>query len=71
MVCKEVILKDGTKKIYNYSTYKDYNNNYYQQNKNKILQPIICECGGRHHKLNRTTHIKTKKHIKYLENKNI
>jgi ABC-type nickel/cobalt efflux system permease component RcnA len=44
---------------------------YYHSNKEKILQKkkikCQCACGGRHTKHQRKRHLKTKKHIKYLE----
>jgi hypothetical protein len=44
---------------------------YYHSNKEKILQKkkikCQCECGATHTKHQRKRHIRTKKHIKYLE----
>ena len=67
---KKRTLIDGTVKIYEYNTYKEYNNKYYLENKDKILVKTICECGGHYHVFNKIRHFKTKKHLGFLE-KNI
>jgi hypothetical protein len=53
----------------------DYNENkekyvekakkYYEQNKEKLRTKIICECGGSYTITNKSTHLKTKRHINY------
>jgi len=42
-------------------------NNYYKKNKETLLQPIRCACGGVVSKLTGAQHNKTQKHIKYTE----
>lgn len=46
-----------------------HNKNYYKKNKDKLKELINCECGGKYRKYNKSKHFKTKKHLKYLENK--
>jgi len=47
------------------------NKEYRQKNKEKIKEKnkekITCECGSIHRKSDKTAHIKSKKHIKYIE----
>ena len=38
----------------------------YQKNKEELKKKFNCECGGRFTKQNKTTHIKSPKHQKYL-----
>ena len=64
------ILKDGTIKIYSYNTDKEYNNKYYNENKENLLKKTICECGGSYHTMNKMRHIRTNKHNKYINNLN-
>jgi molecular chaperone DnaK (HSP70) len=76
-------IKDYKKQYYenNKDNIKDYKKQYRENNKDKIKQyyekikdklneRFNCECGGRYTKQNLTNHNKTKKHIKYLEQKN-
>lgn len=48
----------------------DYNRQYYEINKEKIKERkkerFICECGGSYTRHNRHCHLRTKKHINYL-----
>jgi hypothetical protein len=64
---KTRILADGSIKIYEYETYKEYNNKYYIENKEKILVKTMCECGGHYHVFNKLRHFRTKKHLVFLE----
>ena len=64
---KKRTLADGTIKIYKYETNKEYNDKYYSENKDKILQTTICQCGGKYHGLNKMRHFRTKKHLVFLE----
>jgi hypothetical protein len=41
----------------------------YQQNKHIHNANNNCECGGKYTNQNKKKHIKTKKHLKYLESK--
>ena len=43
---------------------------YYDNNKDKILTPIICECGGKYKKMSYNTHLKTKKHCNFFNKNN-
>jgi hypothetical protein len=67
---KKRTLADGTIKIYQYETNKEYNDKYYLDNKEKILKNTKCECGGSYHGLNKMRHFRTKKHLNFLQ-KNI
>jgi len=72
MVLKKRILKDGNIKLYDYETnkeyHKKYNNKYYDDNKNKMLVRIDCNCGGHYSSCVKARHEKTKRHLKYLNN---
>jgi len=53
-----------------YENHKDGIKEYYKDNKDKLNEKIICECGGKYTYQHKFTHIKTKKHQKYLNNIN-
>lgn len=40
---------------------------YYQKNKDKLKQKVVCACGGRYTATGKYLHKKTKIHTKYLE----
>ena len=42
------------------------NKEYYQRNKNIYNAKFSCECGGKYTHTHKSSHIKTKKHIKYV-----
>jgi hypothetical protein len=42
---------------------------YYEDNKNEINKKLICECGGRYRKSHKTTHLRTGKHQRFVNNK--
>jgi len=42
---------------------------YYKKNKNTINKKINCKCGGKFTKHNKSAHLQTKKHLKYLKEK--
>jgi len=52
-------------------TKNEYDKEYYNDNKEKITEykneKFTCECGGKFTKSNKNRHIKTKKHIKFLQ----
>jgi hypothetical protein len=64
---KKRTLADGTVKIYQYETNKEYNDKYYLENKEKILKTTTCECGGCYHGFNKMRHFRTKKHLNFLQ----
>ena len=45
----------------------DYGKKYQKKNREKLLQKYNCNCGGRYVYKNKSTHFKTKQHIKWLE----
>jgi len=45
----------------------NYQKNYYINNKDKIAEKFSCECGGKYTNINKATHFKTKKHLKYIK----
>lgn len=51
---------DNNEKITNYRKV------FYNNNKQKYLQKVICECGSTYCRSSKTKHINTKKHQKYL-----
>ena len=48
---------------------KEYNKKKYENNKDKIKEKFKCECGSEIRKYELSRHLKTKKHIKFIENK--
>ena len=53
---------------------KENNNqslNWYYENKTKVNEKFTCECGGKFTYRHKHDHIKTKKHVDWLDNKNI
>lgn len=42
---------------------------YYKNNKTRLSKKYECECGGRYTILNKSQHLKTQKHKKFLEPK--
>ena len=48
----------------------EYQKEYYEKNKEKINEKITCECNGRYTHQNKAKHLKTKKHLKFVEFKN-
>lgn len=51
----------------NKESISEYQKEYYQENREKLNQKITCECGGRYTHQNKAIHLKTKKHIKFVE----
>ncbi|GMF24276.1 unnamed protein product [Phytophthora lilii] len=39
---------------------------YYEINKERLNAKIICDCGGRYSRMSKSTHVKSKKHLKWL-----
>jgi hypothetical protein len=64
---QEKIKKD--RKIY-YENNKDKKHKYYECNKEKGAVTILCECGCNIQKQHKYAHIKSKKHLKLLEDIN-
>jgi hypothetical protein len=46
---------------------KEYNNEYYENNKERLSQKFDCECGGKYIRANKSNHIKTKLHIDFTQ----
>ena len=67
-ICYKVaILKDGTERLYNRT---EWNKKYYEKNKERLTNKIVCECGGKYSTINKSSHMKTKRHKKFLSNNN-
>ena len=47
--------------------YKQYQKEYKKANKDKANEKFDCECGGKYTNCGKSHHIKTTKHIKFLE----
>lgn len=47
----------------------DYQRQYRLYNPDITYKKNLCDCGGKFTQSNRAQHLKTKKHLKYLENK--
>lgn len=59
-------LKDGTIKIYTYDQ-SLYNKKFYEKHKEDILKKIVCPlCKGSYCERTYLTHIKSKKHLNFL-----
>ena len=65
-------IKKYRKKIYeeNKEDIKKRNLEYYNANKDKLTKTIICKCGGRYARKDKSNHSKTKIHQKYLNTLN-
>jgi len=48
-------------------TKKESNKEYYEKNKEKLNEKIDCECGGKYIHQHKSRHMKSKKHINYIE----
>jgi len=52
----------------------EYSKKYYQDNKEKIREhknkKFNCECGGKYTQINKSRHLKTKKHLNHSRNAN-
>ena len=46
-------------------------NEYYQKNKERMNEKHNCECGGKYTTCNISTHLKTKKHCEYIRTKHM
>ena len=44
-----------------------YNSTFYKKNQNKLKEQTKCECGGLYRLYNRSHHMKTSKHVKFLQ----
>lgn len=57
---------------YNYQYLKSYRNKFEKKNKDKLIQyyktKITCECGSVFRRSDKSYHLKTKKHLHYIEN---
>ena len=54
-------------RINNKDKIAEYNKEYYDNNKDKFKTKCECICGGKYTLNNKSIHIKTKKHIEYIE----
>ena len=63
--------KENKKKYYQENKKKidEKHKEYSKENKDKLKEKFNCECSGKYTKQNISTHLKTKKHIKFIENK--
>ena len=48
----------------------NFNKAYYIRNKEKLEEKFDCECGGKYMRCNKSHHIKSDKHQKFLESQN-
>ena len=74
------IYRDENKEAIKILTKNHYDNNkeiylerakiYWENNKNILSEKIICECGGNYTVKHRSTHLKTKKHLEFLQTLN-
>jgi len=63
-------IRENDKKYYeeNRDKIRERTKQYYLQNRDKILERNSCVCGGKYSKLYKTKHLKTNKHISYINN---
>ena len=66
-------IKEKNKEWYeqNKEIIKEKSKEWYEQNKEKINRKYICECGSECFFRSRNKHMKSKKHINFIENKNL
>ena len=57
-------------RIENADKIKDYKKEYRIENAEKLKEKVECDCGSIVTKVNLSTHYKTQKHVKFLNNKN-
>lgn len=50
---------------------KEYHQEYYQENKDKLSEKVNCECGGHYSRYNKSHHLNSKKHQKFVSNNNV
>lgn len=63
------VLKDGTEKVYTYDQ-KKYNSTYYQKNKDRLNTSVECPlCKGSYCPISLSTHLKSKRHLKFIDDK--
>jgi len=46
---------------------KEYKKEYREQNRDKINEKFVCECGGKYTNKNKVDHLKSKKHLKFVQ----
>ncbi len=46
---------------------REYNNTFYNKNKERIQESITCECGGHYTYFHQWRHKQTKKHQNYIK----
>jgi hypothetical protein len=49
---------------------REYHRAYRSEHKEQINEKFTCECGGKATRSNISKHLKTKKHLKFVETKN-
>ena len=52
----------------NIEQYKQYQKQYRQDNQERLKEKFDCICGGKYTRDNKTKHMKTKKHMKHINN---
>jgi len=70
MVCVNKHIAGRTKKEWHQDNKNELNQKYkqyYQDNKEQLKKRHECECGGKYTHKNKSAHLKTKKHLKYLK----
>jgi vacuolar-type H+-ATPase subunit I/STV1 len=62
-------LSEKKKEYYkhNKEKFSEYREQYYEKNKERLTQKVTCECGSVVSRINLSTHNKTEKHQKWLE----
>ena len=64
---EQLALKAKESKLKNKETINEKSKEYYEKNKEKLNEKFDCECGGKYIRSHKSSHMKTKKHINYIE----
>ena len=71
--CVNKVVPLRTRKEYKIDTkehIKEYSLQYYEKNKEKLFKKIDCECGSTYIHKHKSRHLKTIKHLSYIESNN-
>lgn len=66
MTIKKYVKKNGDESVYDYNQ-SMYSKKYYEKNKEALTQCTNCDCGGKYKRYNKSHHLRTKKHLKFIE----
>ena len=64
---EKLAVKNKEYNLKNKETINEKSKEYYEKNKEKLNEKFDCECGGKYIRSHKSSHMKTKKHINYIE----